>query len=267
MTQQGAVGGDQTALHHGFVNLVTNDMKLAGIKSTTGVGIFSHQVNSQVPHSADDIKIINGIIADTVILGQFVPTSIGGAGAALFAGRTTLGDVKTITPCNLYSAPLPPGANVYASTANKRGADVHKEYLAHARELDRTLNNVPEGSVGPVEARLLSFGKGGIVAGLAMGAYGEFSHHVQILADFIAAKRAHDYVTSNTMPVHAAKNMFKQALLRKWGLFAHRGWAHLLLQRINRIGCAGHPVDAGDERSEAQMNRDHHHRHPDCGRA
>jgi hypothetical protein len=52
---------------------------------------------------------------------------------------------------------------------------------------------VPEGTIGPVERELNTYGHNGEVVGLVMGAYGEFSSSVALLADFIARKKAEDY--------------------------------------------------------------------------
>eukprot|EP00615_Pteridomonas_danica_P005689 CAMPEP_0114347290 /NCGR_PEP_ID=MMETSP0101-20121206/13784_1 /TAXON_ID=38822 ORGANISM="Pteridomonas danica, Strain PT" /NCGR_SAMPLE_ID=MMETSP0101 /ASSEMBLY_ACC=CAM_ASM_000211 /LENGTH=72 /DNA_ID=CAMNT_0001484515 /DNA_START=33 /DNA_END=248 /DNA_ORIENTATION=- len=54
------------------------------------------------------------------------------------------------------------------------------------------------------------------------------------------------------MGLKQAKSMFTRAIRRKWGLYAHRGWANLLLQRsrnLNAVGGATGTATAGDEES------------------
>jgi hypothetical protein len=83
-----------------------------------------------------------------------------------------------------------------------------------------------------METRLADFGREGKVVGLVMGAYGELSQGVHELIDLIATKRANDYCTNHLMTIsRRAKNMFKQVIRRKWGLFAHKD-IHNSLQNL-----------------------------------
>ena len=162
--------------------------------------------------------------------------------------------VKTLSPCEKYSVNGPSGDKAFGFVASTREVLVNKQYIDHARKLDHLRHGTVPGEIGPMEDRLNQFGRGGEVIGLVIGAYGECSAGVHDLADLIATKRAHDYCGSHSISLARAKNMFRQSLYRKWGLFAHRGWAHLLLQRSERVGCSAHQGDGdGVDASEAQL--------------
>ena len=61
------------------------------------------------------------------------------------------------------------------------------EYLPKARELDRQYSGVEQGTVGPVQRKLESFGE---VKGLVFGAFGEGSEDVHSLVQNLASCRA-----------------------------------------------------------------------------
>ena len=78
-------------------------------------------------------------------------------------------------------------SNIYAKRyrgglrpVDKRQSRVHRDYHNAARSTDRKFNNTPEDAIGPVEARLSSFG---IIQGLVVGAFAEGSSHLHHLID------------------------------------------------------------------------------------
>jgi hypothetical protein len=242
------------------------DVKNGGIKAKDGKDVFSLQMNANTPLSDEQERWMQGILADMVLYGVPLCSGWGGPGVERYGGVTTLTDVKTLAPGQVYKAdvPLGPGPGQYGSVVAKRQEKVHKEYEAHAQKLDRS-KGTPVGTKGPMETRLADFGREGKVVGLVMGAYGELSQGVHELIDLIATKRANDYCTNHLMTISRAKNMFKQVIRRKWGLFAHRGWANLLLQRSYGVGRPEHQPANGSFESETQMDMEYHYLHPGGG--
>ena len=69
---------------------------------------------------------------------------------------------------------------------DKRAADLHDEYITKARSADQVYGGVEQGTVGPVETKLLSFGE---VKGLVFGHFGECSESTHSLMSAIATSR------------------------------------------------------------------------------
>ena len=63
---------------------------------------------------------------------------------------------------------------------DRRQGRVHRDCHKEARETDKKFNDTPQGSVGPVEARLNSFGT---IQGLIVGAFAEGSSHLHHLIE------------------------------------------------------------------------------------
>lgn len=264
-TATGALGGHQTELHNNWLAMLFQDMKKAGIKVSSGKDTFSHQMNANENLSSEQLRWKQGILPDMVVHGGAISTAWEGDGVKRFAGRITLTDVKTLAPGDSYNASVPTTpSKTFGSVVQTRQEKVHKQYVQHARKLDQS-KGTPVATKGPLERRLGDFGIEGKVVGLVMGAFGEFSEAVHELADLIATKRANDYCGTHSISMNNAKNMFIQSIKRKWGLFAHRGWAHLLLQRSYGVGCPTHQPNNGSFEPEVQMDMEYHHQHPDRG--
>ena len=77
-----------------------------------------------------------------------------------------------------------PGAEERA--VDKRAGELHQEYIVKARSVDQRFGQVPPGTIGPVEAKLLSFER---VQGVVFGAFGEVSEPVHRLIDHLATSR------------------------------------------------------------------------------
>ena len=77
-----------------------------------------------------------------------------------------------------------PGAEERA--VDKRAGELHQEYISKARSVDQRFGQVPPGTIGPVEAKLLSFER---VQGVVFGAFGEVSEPVHRLIDHLATSR------------------------------------------------------------------------------
>ena len=83
------------------------------------------------------------------------------------------------------------GKTRYKPGCNDRAVDVrarnlHDEYVVKARKADQQYGGVEVGRRGPVESKLLSFGR---VQGIVFGNYGEVSEATHKLLDIIATSR------------------------------------------------------------------------------
>ena len=70
---------------------------------------------------------------------------------------------------------------------DKRASTLPAEYRQHARKVDTEYGGVPQGEVGPVEAKLLSFPP---LRRWVFGAWGEASEDVHVLVKDLASSRA-----------------------------------------------------------------------------
>jgi hypothetical protein len=258
----GTKGFSATGLHNGFQSKVVESSKNAGISTKPGTDIFSHLVNANVPLGQDS-QWLQGILPDIVVNGKDLPQSWTGPGMKLFGGCTTLTDVKTLAPGNCYAvSPTGAAGTPYGNVVATRAKRVDAEYHKHAEKLDG-------GTDGPIKREMDTYGQDGVVLGLVMGSYGEFSEDVHALADLIATKRAHDFCVIKNMSLKQAKSMFLQKLHREWGLYAHRGWANLVLLRSKNLHTAGGGQMEGGDSNEAEDEEDIHmeynHVHPERG--
>ena len=137
-------------------------------------------------------------------------------------------DVKTLGPGVSYVT----GNGNYLLNREER---VNKDYYSCAKKLDTKFNGTLAGDIGPVQQKLLSFGKDGRVIGLVFGAFGEASRNVHALIDFIASRyadissRSIDPEYNSWAELKAKKKIY---LSMEWGLLVHRGWARMLRDRL-----------------------------------
>jgi len=262
----GMIAGDNIyQLHNGILREMVQEMVRAGIKVAASKNhVFAHLINGLDDRNDKETEELKrGIIPDAVMDCLHLGMGWQRASADLFAGFKTLLDVKTLGPGRKYA--LFPIKS--SSAVEQRAQEVPKDYRKAVRKIDRKMQ-VPEGTIGPVERELNTYGHNGEVVGLVMGAYGEFSSSVVLLADFIARKKAEDYCVSHNMGIKKATAMFRNLLTRRWGLYAHRGWAHLMLSRCRALSCgmAGeYASSAGRDSAEDSAEMEYNHLHPDRG--
>jgi hypothetical protein len=94
--------------------------------------------------------------------------------------------------------------------------------------------------VGPIEAKLLEYGAldgpdARAVVGLVLGAFGELSTSCYSLFTSIARVAAGRLLSFLEMSPGHALAFSKQKFLRFWGLTGKRGWARLILGRLNDL--------------------------------
>ena len=215
--------------HNAFQDRISESLAQAKIPHMGGKcgnprtckGIFSrisHRLSQRTP--MDPQRVLQRIIPDIVINGR----SLSNDGP--LADKKSIADVKTLSPCNTYAEDRTHKPN---AVVNARQVKVNQDYHRRAKELDRGFGG--DSSDG-FDAELNDHGENGRVLGVVMGAFGEQSDDVYLLAEAVAEELATEhcgYYSDKKRGVVAA--FFLSQIYRSWGLTAHRGWARLMLDR------------------------------------
>jgi len=97
---------------------------------------------------------------------------------------------------------------------------------------------------GGFDAELNAFGRDGVVIVPIVGAFGEISSHVDLLADAIADALTAEHLSyCGGRGSKTAKAYYRRVLYRAWGLAAYRGWARLMLDRWSLVQAPNVPRD------------------------
>lgn len=130
---------------------------------------------------------------------------------------------------------------------DRRQGRVHRDYHKEARETDKKFNDTPQGSVGPVEARLNSFGT---IQGLIVGAFAEGSSHLHHLIEQYANTAANRlWRGMGARNAMEAKNILKQDARRHLGVEMARGNARHKLGRLEQWQGNAEQGNANHQRS------------------
>ena len=127
------------------------------------------------------------------------------------------------------------------AAVNTRQVRVIKDYHKKAKDLDIRLGGDQQDEF---DAELNTFGQEGVVLGPVVGAFGEMSAHVDLLANVIA-----DALTAEHLSYYGdrgsktVKAYYRLVLYRAWGHTAHRGWARLMLDRRGLVQAPNAPRD------------------------
>lgn len=214
-----SVRGDSTrTLHNMILDLLFKELTNVkiwnrGSAPNTCKDIFVHHINHNVEDN--DQRNIQGMIPDIQYnINQDMDVS------------STLGDVKTFSPCIEY-------INSYGNRkpVDIRADRVQTEYLNKAKSLDIRYNNVQEGMQGPVETHLRSFNNG-VVDGLVVGPFGECSNQIHKLRDIIVSRKVNYYAHHLDIDTAQITSKVKKAMCKSWGLYFASAWARLLLERL-----------------------------------
>ena len=122
---------------------------------------------------------------------------------------------------------------------NRRAATLPGEYVRHARSIDQEYGGIPQGTVGPVEAKLLSFPP---LRRWVFGAWGEASEDVhQLVHDLATARLQHMRVLDRRQRWERRSDAGELAILagqvRRWlSLEGVRSRARFLLDRVGALG-------------------------------
>ena len=230
--------GDGWRLQHDAVKWrVIADVKEMQVPCRAEVyGIFASCVPQQARQRLDAMPIRKrqGLVPDVLLSAQWL-----GRGPV----RDILLDFKML---HHGVSTYPPAATQRCGPVARRGEGVASECAAKARRIDALHCGTAHGEIGPVEAKLRSFGA---VKGLVFGAWGEGSPDTHALLGAAAEVGAQRHWRGMTAPsTDSARGALAWLLRRRWGLAAVRENARLLLARL---GHAGRGVEAAEARREA----------------
>jgi len=152
--------------------------------------------------------------------------------------KRTLIDVKTLSPGDAYPDDRTGDSN---AAVNARQVRVNKDYHKKAKDLDIRLGGDQQDGF---DAELSTFGQEGVVLGPVVGAFGEMSVHVDLLANVIADALTAEHLSyCSDRGSKTVKAYYRLVLYRAWGHTAHRGWARLMLDRRGLVQAPNAPRD------------------------
>ena len=147
----------------------------------------------------------------------------------------------------------------YKPNSQKRAVDARadllpQEYLNKAKAADRVHNQIPAGTVGPVERRLNQLGE---VRGIVAGNFGEVSEHTHSLLAALATYRVRVTGVSRGRKGHLRSEEAERAiaissLRRRLGVLTNRCQTYSLLGRLETLG-PGSSAAAGRRIQASQL--------------
>lgn len=151
-----------------------------------------------------------------------------GASDAQLAYR--LGEIKTIHP---GPSRYPRHVVAQRAAVNRRAAAVQAEYDLKAAKFDRRYCGVAPGQMGPMQAKLQSYGN---IIAVVSGAFGEFSDAADFLFTTMAEMGADTWHRRlNAASRDDARAFLTHHMRMQAGMCGARGCARLLLHRLQFI--------------------------------
>jgi len=158
-------------------------------------------------------------------------------------GRPSLVEIKTVnTNKSIYTKKSIGGEVGHLRPVDKRADRIDKEYIAHARKIDRDFAGAERGG-GPMEMQLRDYGG---VAAVVAGKYGEMNKRAMAFAEDFAFQIANmkflEYTAAAgvSTPEEAAA-VVKQEIVARWGCCNVRARARCLIKLLG--GYVGEKVD------------------------
>ena len=170
--QSTALPGDHWRKRHDAVKMTLYRLCLwAGISAETEVfNLFSRFIPQDSLARFESNRQRQALIPDFKIVFQ-----VGGQ------QRSVLHELKIISSSQTRYKP-----SWNERAVDKRAGDLHQEYLNKAKAVDQQYVGIEPGSVGPVENKLLTYGR---VQGVVFGAFAEASEPTHKLIDQLATSR------------------------------------------------------------------------------
>ena len=212
--------GDTWRIRHDKVKSELNRLLLwSHLPATCEVfGIFSHLIPQEGLSRIERGRKRQGLVPDFEIQ---LPSATGGRVSGL-------AELKVINCCPTRYTP---GHQVKA--VDRRARLLEQEYIKKARNTDRQFGGVEEGRVGPVETKLLQYGK---LQGLVVGAFGEGSEDLHSLVQTIAESKV------SSMGLASGRSelgVIVGQVRRMISTVSVRAQVQCLLSRVNMIGEEG----------------------------
>ena len=180
----------------------------------------------------------------------------GGGGGGLRGGGGTveggvLHEVKIISCSKTRYKP-----NSMKRAVDARADLLPQEYLNKARGADQKHNQIPQGTIGPVERKLVELGE---VRGIVSGNFGEVSEDTHALVAALATCRVRVAGVSrgrkgNMRTEEGERSLAISGLRRRLGVLTVKCQAHSLLGRLEALG-PGSSAAAGRRWQAAELER------------
>ena len=209
--------GDGWRTRHDTIKLTLDTILIAmGLDVTTEVyDLFSSTLSAAQKQTLDSVnrRRRQGMIPDFLI---GMPNAI-----------RHLFELKAINLCqSRYS-------DARVNACERRAGSIPNEYVKHAQELDRKHLDTPAGEVGPVEAKLRSFGA---VNPLVVGPFNDCSDGVEKLISMAAEQGSLRLWRSlGARTPAAAKGYLAWKIRRHLGFASFRAQARLILDRVPQL--------------------------------
>ena len=227
-----ALAGDGYRRRHDTMKMrILSLIRWAGVQVDCEVfNLFSGLIPQQGLSRLEQGRKRQGLVPDFRLR---VP-AVGGGGPQ--GEEMVLAELKVISCCptRYQRNPCP-----ILKAVDRRASTLPNEYRQHARKVDREYGDVPQGVVGPVEAKLLAFPP---LRRWVFGAWGEASEDVHLLVKDLAVSRAkHQQQLEgrwrwNKRSEEAEVAMLTGQVRRLLSLEAVRSQARCLLDRVQGLG-------------------------------
>ena len=252
-----AVAGDGYRRRHDTMKMkILSLVRWAGVEVDCEVfNLFSGLIPQQGLSRLEQGRKRQGLVPDFRLR---VP-AVGGGGPQ--GEEMVLAELKVISCCptRYKRNPCP-----ILKAVDRRAATLPNEYRQHAEKVDREYGDVPQGVVGPVQAKLLSFPP---LRRWVFGAWGEASEDVHLLVKDLAVSRAkHQQQLEgrwrwNRRSEEAEVAMLTGQVRRLLSLEAVRSQARCLLDRVRGLGdgaAAAARRRQWAEKEEERLGRERH---------
>ena len=178
-----------------------------------------------------------GILPDFRLRGSVAGMRVGVRGAV--ASESRLAELKVLSSCPTRYARAP---RAREKAVKKRADQLPNEYLKKAQKVDTEYGGVPEGTMGPVATKLVSYPR---LEGWVFGAWAECSPDVhELVREIAGARLRHEQELERKegrgrrrgMSDVGALSVLTGQIRRGLSLVAARSQARLLLDRVEAVG-------------------------------
>ena len=239
------VGDGWRRRHDSMKMRIFSLLRWAGLNAQTEVfNLFSGDIPQEGLSRLDRGRKRQGMVPDFRV-------SLPNGESVATGNRVELAELKVISSC-----PSRYQRNPRAPTkaVDRRASTLNREYLSHAKTLDRVYGRVPDDVVGPVQRKLETFPP---VQGWVFGAWGEASSDVHSLVHILATSRLryqNELRGNHRMAGRSDKGelaILTGQIRRILSVEAVRAQARCLLDRVEGIGAAANA--AAKRRSFAML--------------
>ena len=237
--QAAALPGDGWRTRHDSIKLLLSSLcRWAGLPVRCEVfGLFAHLIPQVGLNRIERGRKRQGLVPDFQL----------GLSDERGEEKLVLAELKVISCCPTRYSPTH-----QVRAVDRRARTLNSEYLDKAKLVDRQYGEVQEGTVGPVQRKLESFGE---IKGLVFGAFGEGSEDVHTLVQSLATSRARTVALQRGRECSEGElAVIVGEVRRRLSVAAVKAQADCLLNRMSSIGQGA--VAAGKRRQWARWEEE-----------